>query len=194
MSARHNPFATDRVERLLAFQPGWASTVWSEIETRWNKLGCRAAITGRHGSGKTTCLDAWQLRLEQQGRDVQRIFLNRDRRKLAEADWQGLRYCAGKVVLLDGEEQLAWVDRQRLQRLSRSADGLLVSRHRRFSLTGLSLPVVLHLDPGTEVLRRCVQILAPDQLDLLEPQLKIWWRQEKGNIRQILLRCYDAMG
>ncbi|MBT8036654.1 MAG: hypothetical protein KJO21_03825 [Verrucomicrobiae bacterium] len=189
MQAHDNPFATDRVERLLTFNPAWADTSWPSIETRWQKLGRRATLTGRHGSGKTTFLDAWKKRLHQDGHESLDLFLNRENSTLDPKSWQALAHCIGKTIILDGEEQLSWIARRKFYALTRDAHALLVTRHR-----ASKLPCLLHLDPAISLLDRCVQALAPDHYDALRTHFPSWWHQTRGNIRESLLLCYDAVG
>ena len=44
--ARDNPFANDRIEREIEFDPKWCSTSWPKIFEHWEKLAHRAAIVG----------------------------------------------------------------------------------------------------------------------------------------------------
>ena len=53
MKAGDNPFAPGRLERVLGFDPALAGTSWEALEERWQALGCRAAVTGHRGSGKS---------------------------------------------------------------------------------------------------------------------------------------------
>ncbi|MCP5536820.1 MAG: hypothetical protein H7A51_11400 [Akkermansiaceae bacterium] len=189
MNARDNPFATDRVERLLAFRPEWSGTDWNTIDGRWKNNNHRGTLTGRHGSGKTTFIDAWKKRLTGQGDHVICFFLNRDQRDLSPGHWQQLENCADSTVILDGEEQLSWLARRRFYQLTSRTSGLLVSRHE-----GGKLPELLHFDPDLRILRLCIEHLAADHYQQLSPHLVDWWEQTHGNIREVLLRCYDAVG
>lgn len=188
MRARDNPFATDRIERLLTFRPEWMDTSWNNIQHRWQSLDQRAALTGRHGAGKTTFMDAWKTRLTERGHQVVSLFLNREKPTFTTQSWEAVEHCAGKIILLDGEEQLGWRARKKFHQLSQGADGLLVSRH---SIG--KLPVLLHFDPSIEILENCVKKLAPDHYDQLSPELEAWWQLCNGNIREVLLRCYDEV-
>ena len=188
MNALNNPFATDRVERVLAFKPEWAGTTWKEIELRWQSLNRRATLTGRHGSGKTTFLDVWGKRLSKDGHEVVSLFLNRESRSLTPADWLALENCAGKTILLDGEEQLNWRARRKFYRLTQPAKGILVTRH-----SNGKRPNLLHLDPDLDLIHRCVRELSPDLYPQLAPQLPKLWKKHAGNLRHILLDCHDAV-
>lgn len=188
MNARENPFATDRIEQLLVFNPEWCGTTWSEIDTQWQKLGRRASLTGRHGAGKTTFIDAWQKRLHQNGHQTVRLFLNRECHTLQSNHWNSLKNCSGKIILLDGEEQLGWLARRKFYQYSKHAKGLLVSRHSQGKL-----PPLLDFHPDIQTVEHCIQKIAPDHFGQLSPHLADWWQQHDGNIRHILLRCYDTL-
>lgn len=186
--ARHNPFATDRMEHMLAFDPSWANTSWEAIDQQWHLFNQRAAITGRHGAGKTTFLDAWKNRLTANGHEIVSLFLNRDHPSFSAQDWETIKNSSGKIILLDGEEQLDWKDRRAFYQLSKQSAGLLVTRHRKNHL-----PVLAHLEPDIQILQRCIEKLAPEYHDQLSPHLPKWWKQSKGNTREVLLKCYDVV-
>jgi hypothetical protein len=189
VNALNNPFATDRVERALAFRPEWAGTTWKEIELRWKHLDHHVTLTGHHGSGKTTFLDAWKKRLIENGHEVISLFFNRESRSLSPADWQALKNCTEKTILLDGEEQLNWWARRKFYQLSQQADGVLVTRHGPGKL-----PTLLHFESDIKTLELCIHQLAPEHHQTLSPHLEVWWQQCNGNIREILLKCYDVLG
>ena len=71
MKAHLNPFAPNRVQRLLPFDPLLAGSSWDSIESDWEQLDRRAAVIGHHGSGKTTFLETFRTRLE---KDWQIVF------------------------------------------------------------------------------------------------------------------------
>ena len=173
---------------MLAFRPEWSGPSWDTIDQRWNELHHRAALIGRHGSGKTTFLDAWNRRLLKNSCEVEQLFLNRETTNLSEDAWQILEDCTGKIILLDGEEQLNWIQRRRFYQLTQKAAGLLVTRHREGKL-----PTLQHFDPSIEILHTAVRELAPDHFEQLAPQFPHWWKDYHGNIREILLRCYDEV-
>ncbi len=190
MQAHENPFATDRVERLLSFRPVWSTITWEQLDQAWQQAGFRGAITGRHGAGKTTLISSWKHRLAERGTDYLELFLNREAKSLSEAEWESLEdpSIAQKIVILDGDEQLGYFDRRRFYRLTQQAKGLIVTRHRQNHLSTLA-----HLDPSIDILKQCVKELAPQHYPALEPHFQAWWKSKKGNIREILLECYDAI-
>lgn len=187
MLARDNPFSTQRVERILSFDPQLCGTSWEKIDRRWIALGCRGALVAHHGAGKSTFMDAFQTRLEASGHSILRLFLNQQRNKLEREQWSLLAHCQQQIVMLDGEEQLGFLARRRFNQLTQNCKGLLISRHKP-----TKLPQLLTLEPGIDLLIACIERLAPEQLSRLQPMLSGWWREHNGNIREILLRCYDS--
>ena len=188
MNACENPFATDRTQSLLTFRPEWAGTTMQELTARWETLNRRAEILGRHGAGKSTLLASWKQWLQSNNNLFIHIFLNREQRQLSEEQWHQLQNCHGKTILIDGEEQLSWQARRKLHKLSASASGILITRHKSGRL-----PTLCTLDPDIEILHRCIREIAPLHFQDLAPLLSKWWRQDRGNIREILLRCYDEL-
>lgn len=188
MRACDNPFSTTKVERTLGFDPQLNGTSWEAIESRWLELGKRAALIGPHGAGKTTFIDAFAKRLHARGVEIYRLFLNTEASIISSDQWHELSNCQGKVVILDGEEQLSFLQRRRFYKLTHSATGVLISRHSKGKL-----PSLLDFTPRMETLEHCVKMLAPAHYEQLAPSLDHWWIVHRGNIREILLRCYDRM-
>ena len=188
MLARDNPFSTQRVEHILSFDPQLCGTSWEEIERRWETLYKRASLVAPHGAGKSTFMDAFQGRLEASGHSVLRLFLNQESIKLREEQWRMLEHCSQQVVILDGEEQLGHFSRRRFYHLTQCCSGLLISRHKP-----TKLPQLLVLDPDMDLLVACIERLAPEHLPQLHTMLSEWWKEHDGNIREILLRCYDSV-
>lgn len=183
VSATSNPFATGRLERLLAFDPELIGDTWRSIERRWEGLGRRACVVGHHGAGKTTFLDAFAARLPQR---VVRLFFNDRHRRLDEAARETLRGVAGAVVLLDGDTHLPWGDRLELRRALAGAAGVLSARHRAGRL-----PMLLELEADPELAR---SLLARIDLAIaaeLAPEMPRLFRKHHGNLRELWLECYD---
>jgi hypothetical protein len=188
MLARDNPFSTQRIERILCFDPQLSETSWEEIGDRWESLNRHASLVAAHGAGKSTFMDAFQKRLEDSGHSVFRIFLNQESNKLSDEQWDMLGCCSQQIVMLDGEEQLSHLARRRFYRLTQSCLGLLISRHKPTKLAQL-----LALKPNMALLLACIEKLAPEHINYLKPMLEGWWNQHHGNIREILLCCYDSL-
>jgi len=190
MQADKNPFATDRVERLLSFRPGWAGLTWRQLDNQWREADYRGSITGRHGSGKTTLISEWKQRLTINGADIIDLFLNTDSKSLQAHQWSALasEKVKNQLVILDGEEQLSYLHKRKFYKLTQRAKGVIITRHRKNHLRTLT-----HLDTNIETLHQCVQEIAPKDYDKLEPFLESCWKDKKGNIREILLSCYDLV-
>lgn len=133
-------------------------------------------------------MDAFQTRLETSGHSVLRLFLNQESNKLDNIQWQMLEHSQQQVVMLDGEEQLGYLSRRRFYQLTQNCSGLLISRHKP-----AKLPQLFSLEPDIQLLTTSIDRLAPEHLSQLRPMLSEWWREHDGNIREILLRCYDSV-
>jgi hypothetical protein len=185
MTARGNPFAPGRLRRVLGFDPALAGTTWEALESRWRELGCRAAVTGHRGSGKTSLLDAWAERLDP---PPLRLFFNDRHRELDPADRAALASCAGKVLLIDGENHLSWFRRRELRRASRAAGGVLVARHGRGGWPEL---IRLRSDPAQAAI--LLERAAPEWAGRFLPEVEFRWKSCRGNLRELLLGCYDEL-
>jgi hypothetical protein len=183
VSATSNPFATGRLERVLAFDPELVGTSWEAIFGRWESLGRRACVVGHHGAGKTTFLDAFAKRLDA---PVVRWFFNDERRRLDAADRARLREVAGKVVLLDGDRHLPWAQRRELRRALEPAAGVLSARHRAGDL-----PVLIELRADAELAGRLLEKIDPALAAELERELPRLLQEHRGNLRELWLACYD---
>lgn len=189
--ARKNPFASDRVEALLPFEPEWLGETWTGLMDRLDALGYRGAVVGPHGSGKTTLLAGIKTRLESQGFPVLCFFLNEERTRLDESEWQRLeRVEAGEhspIILLDGAEQMSWWDWRRLRTLSKHFRGLVTTQHRLGRL-----PVFVRTETSVEMLRQFASRLASG-LDWSEEEARQVYLRSQGNIREALWHCYDRV-
>ncbi len=189
--ARQNPFASDRVEALLPFEPQWLGENWTDLMERLECFGYRGEVVGPHGSGKTTLLAGIKTRLESQGLPVLSLFLNEESSDLGEAEWCALdRAAAGGgsvVVLLDGAEQMSWWDWRRLRSLSKRFRGLVTTQHRRGRL-----PVLVRTETSVEMLRQFAGRLAPG-FAWDEGEAERVFLHTNGNLREALWYCYDRV-
>ncbi len=173
LKARDNPFATHRVEALLAFAPAWLGTSWEKLLADLEAHRYRAAIVGPHGSGKTTFLDALVPRLRRRGLAVQHYFLNdRITARPEPAD------DPETLVIVDGAERLGF----RAWRRLRAHPRLLLTQHRAGRL-----PTLLRTSATPAMLEVFASRLDPG-LALDAPAL---FRKHRGNLREALLECYD---
>ncbi len=190
MTARDNPFETSRVESLIPFDPAWLDTSWEAILDRYEELEYKGAIVGPHGTGKTTFLDQFVGKLEtKSGLLVCRLFLNEDKRHLTPQEKMFLTNCPnhGSIILvLDGEEQFSFLDRQEFSRLAYGFGGVLVTRHR----PSRNYPTLLQTRSTPEMLIKFVHQLMPD-FPGDESLLRSYFDDTEGNIRESLRKAYD---
>ena len=154
-----NPFATRFV---LPGQVEWigAKDYFEQLASRWKALNCRAAIVGRHGSGKSTVLEHFVpligdviWRRDAEGRvvladlsgDISSTVANKER---PHTVWLQLRRTAlrsmvipweelnrGRLLILDGYEQLpCWRRAALIARTKLRGVSLLVTSHRSTAL------------------------------------------------------------
>ncbi|MGB6223613.1 hypothetical protein [Haloferula sp.] len=185
MNAAANPFATSRVERLLEFDPHLIGTSWEVIEQGWAQLGFRACVTGQHGAGKTSFLDAMARRLVGKGR-VERLFFNDQKRRISAADRVILDSCEGVFLLVDGDEHLSWWERRELTRASKEAGGCLFARHRKGGHREL-----LRLRSNPALAGELLERISPEWRRRLDGSLDRRFQGQKGNLRELWLECFD---
>lgn len=185
MTARENPFAPGRLRRVLGFDPVLAGTTWEKLEARWHQLGCRAAVTGHRGSGKTSLLDAWAERFDE---SPLRLFFNDSHRDFDAADRVVLASCAGKVLFIDGENHLSWLRRRELRRAAQAAAGVLVARHGRGGW-----PELIRLRSSARQAAVLLDRASPEWAGRFLPEVADRWQANHGNLRELLLGCYDDL-
>ena len=181
--ARNNPFATERIEALLPFEPTWIGESWPRIFDRLDRLEWRGAVVGPHGSGKTTFLETLAKRLLERKEEVVPLFLNRQARAIDPEFFDSLT--DRSIILFDGAEQLGRISWRRFLRRTRHTRGLIVTTHRPGRL-----PTVLETETDQTVLQKCLRILADDHT-LNARELSDLFHRHHGNIRHALLECYD---
>ncbi|MCW1912532.1 hypothetical protein OJ996_03035 [Luteolibacter sp. GHJ8] len=190
MIARDNPFAPSRLEKVLAFDPALIGTTWENLDTLWLQHGQRAAITGHKGSGKTSLLQAWGLRLEAAGRPTARLFFNLERNRLDASDREILRTCTctGRILLVDGDCHLPWLQRRELRRASRAAAGVLLARHQPGPW-----PVLIRLQPDLRLAETLLRRAAPQFASHLQASLHQKLGNHRGNLRELWLDYYAQL-
>lgn len=182
--AADNPFATDRQERITyrVPEPGWEGLLG-----RLAELGCRAAVVGAAGSGKTRFLEELAARLVDKRTQI--AWLRVERRQARPTDDQvrdleSLR--DDSIALIDGGEQLSATGWRRLREAAHRAGGVVVASQR----PGL-LPTLLACRSTPELLDELVHELCGLRCEELgHPAPKLIARHG-GNIRDALLELYD---
>jgi hypothetical protein len=188
MIARDNPFAPSRLEKVLAFDPALVGTTWEDLDASWRQLGQRAAITGHKGSGKTSLLDAWGLRLEAAGRPTARLFFNLERNRLDASDREILRTCTGRILLVDCDCHLPFLQRRELRQASRTAAGVLLARHQPGPW-----PVLIRLHPDLQLAETLLHRAAPQFAPHLQASLHQKLGNHRGNLRELWLDYYAQL-
>jgi hypothetical protein len=184
MKAGDNPFAPGRLERVLGFDPALAGTTWDALEEKWRALGCRAAITGHRGSGKSALLRAWAQRHD----PPVRLHFNQQHRRLSEADRLSLADGVGRFWFIDGEDYLDRRDRRELHRAARDAKGLLVTRYRAGSW-----PELIRLAATPRLAAALIRRAVPEDAQRFLPGLAERFDRCGGNLRDLWLGCYDQL-
>lgn len=183
MRARDNPFAVQRLGALAYRLDGIG---WETLLARFAALGCRAALVGPEGRGKTTLLEELGRRLQAQGWRPREVVLRRGQRRLSADARRRFLSSLGPpdLLLVDGAQELSPLAWRRLRRDSRAAGGLLITSHRE----GL-LPTLFTCRTSPELLAALLAELAPGPLGL-PPPAELFARHD-GNLRAALLEAYD---
>ncbi|MCW1922374.1 hypothetical protein OKA05_07400 [Luteolibacter arcticus] len=184
MKAGENPFAPGRLERLLGFDPALAGTSWEALEEKWRALGCRAAVTGHRGAGKSALLRAWAKRCD----SPVVLHFNEQRRRLNEADRRELAEGGGRLWFIDGEDYLHGRDRRELRHAANAAAGIVVTRYRAGSWPEL---IRLTATPATAAI--LLERVATSHADRFRADLEQRFRRCSGNLRDLWLECYDDL-
>lgn len=186
--ARLNPFATDRLQRELPFDPAWCGTDWENLLNRLTAQRHRGLICGPHGSGKTTLLDALAPRLEHRGFRPLRWLLTDELPAPRPDDWQALAASgADTILLLDGAERLPWRAWHRLlTRHEPHLGGLVATTHRPTR----RLPLLLKTQTTPAMLIAFIRRLDPGFL-LGDDAIAELHETHRGNLREALFACYD---
>lgn len=142
-------------------------------------------VVGPEGSGKTTLLEQIEPHLAERGWRVRRLQLRPG--EIEAARWRPFldELETGDLLLLDGLDHLAPVERLQLLRRSGRAGGLIATSHRpeRF------LPTLLDCRTTPELLEAIARDLGGSEADGL-PFAELH-RRHAGNIRTALRELYD---
>jgi hypothetical protein len=182
MNARDNPFAPGRLERVLGFDPALAGTTWEALEEKWHALGCRVAVTGHRGAGKSALLRAWAKRCDA----PVVLHFNEQRRRLEEAGRRELDEGAGRLWFVDSEDYLHPSDRRELHHRAKAAAGMVVSRYRPGRW-----PELIRFASSTALAEVLLERAATTHGEHFRHALEQRFRRCRGNLRELLLECYD---
>ena len=189
MKAHLNPFAPDRVQRLLPFGPEFVGTTWEQLESDWENSSRRAAVVGPHGSGKTTFLNTLGERLSS-SYHVEKLFFHRDERHLSgeqKTQLARLKDPAHTILLVDGEGHLTLRERHWLRRQSGEMAGYLVARHHR-----CTLPTLLSLKVTPQLAHQLLKRIHPAEAAQRKNDLPLLLRKKSANLRELWFSFYDS--
>jgi hypothetical protein len=211
-AASVNPFRSECVERL---RYRLDDTGWNALLDRLAALDHRAALVGPCGSGKTTLLEELRDRFAARGVPTAHLRLGIERPATFGAEFaRFLADAPGRLLFLDGAEQLNWWQWRRFKRASRAAAGLVITTHRAGRLPtlrrcetspGLLGELVAELEAGQSGSRRHPLALFDDRQESApanvgghggtgeDERRKCFdlWHRHGGNVRNALRELYD---
>jgi hypothetical protein len=186
-SRNANPFAT------CWTRPGAISYCFrngdsaSHLVARLAQNEWRGAIIGPHGSGKSTLLMTLIPLLQADGFQIHAITL-RDRQRCLPARFLADAPNERAILIVDGYEQLGWLQRLRLNRFCRTANrGLLVAAH-----APVRLATLIRLAPDEPLVQKLVVQLAKRIPTPITPEDVSASHACYGeNVRDVLFDLYD---
>lgn len=187
MTAGENPFRSARVTGLGFCWPEGGSM--AVLMAEWRSAGCRGAVAGAKGNGKSTLLREWMAALAEEGWVCWALRLTEESprlpRKLAPpVGSDGRPVCA----VLDGAEQMGWVDRRRWRRAVRRLQGEIQTCH---DPRGARLPVLWTLQAGPAQVEHLLgQLLGGARGRVPESAAELL-AAHQGDVRQLLRSLYD---
>jgi len=186
MKARHNPF---RTERVLEIRYRLLDTCWDDLFKRLEELGFRAAITGEHGTGKTTLLEDMEPRLVDRGFIPILLFQNDTTTALDESAYKPFfkEITSDHIILFDGADLLTNREWIRFAKNTRKAGGLIITSHQ-----DELLPVLTECRTTFELLDEIVKDLLGAGSGPAKQTLQELFITHNGNIRDVLRALYDV--
>lgn len=191
-SRNSNPFATCWTRPgALAFRfADVAQTVDSLVDTlaaqQW-----RGEIRGPHGSGKSTLLASLVPQIEARGLQIESYSLRDAQRRLPHGVWNAANRhlpTARLLVVIDGYEQLGWLERAKLSRFCRRTGiGLLVTSH-----APTRLPLLIEIAPTAAVIQALVRDLCEHSPAAVScDDIRACHACHGSNVREIFFELYD---
>ncbi|MDA7979003.1 MAG: ATP/GTP-binding protein [Pirellulales bacterium] len=202
---RANPFRSRRVA------PGAIDYIFSEdsrqqecegalpeLMAKLSKNKWLGAIVGPHGSGKSTLVAAFRNHLEAAGKQICVIELHNGQRKLPWSDLRtfvkasDIEECDGRVLFIDGYEQLSVWQQARLRRYSKRTDlGFVVTAH----TPPAKIPTLIYTETPSDVVKAVLRQLLTNEPELLTRCVALsaeLIKRYSGNLREVLFALYDA--
>jgi hypothetical protein len=185
----HNPFST-RYTRPGAipffFPPGQNA---EGLVERLRSQGWRGTIVGPHGSGKSSLVSSLLPALQAAGRELLLIELHDGERRLP-IELRGLDSLTDRtVIIVDGYEQLSWLNCLRLRSFCRHRGcGLVVTSHKP-----RGLPPLCQTFTSPELARQIVAWLLRERPDFIDAaHLGERFDFRCGDLRELLFDLYDV--
>lgn len=182
ISPKHNPFRAAAIHA-LPYQP--TSLTLPQILSKLKSLNYRAAITGPHGTGKSTCLKQLNNQLLASNFQTLQLTLNQSNPKFNPAQLTQLNSLTpNHILLLDGAEQLSPLKWRKFLKSTTHLAGLIITTHKPHRL-----PTLFTTTTSLDLLTSLTQQLTPltPQLQQNLPQL---FNKHAGNIRDIFHELY----
>lgn len=189
MNARTNPFASRHVES-LPFQHPVRSI--EEIMAHLNDLNYRASIIGPEGSGKTTLLETIGDRLCQDGFKTVYIRFDEENKRFKKDLFGRIPKikAASHAFLVDGVEQLSWLDWKRFCLYTRNAGAMIITSHVKSQWMRM-MPTLLNTKTSPELLYDLVLKLVEKKDMVPKQEISRLFDSHHGNIRLALRELYD---
>lgn len=179
MRPKDNPFASHRVESIdYCFLTGSRERLLRSVESP----GCRGAIVGPKGHGKTTLLEELDSALRKRGHSVRLMRLSESRPRIHTSPAQ-----PGEIILLDGAEQLRLLEWPAFRWKMRRARTVVISTHSEGRL-----PTLYRCETTPALLASLAKRLLGDSADVDDEKMRKLFDRHRGDIREALRELYDA--
>jgi energy-coupling factor transporter ATP-binding protein EcfA2 len=147
-------------------------------------------IVGPHGSGKSTLLKSLLPLLKKADRHAALYRLTAGQRPLHSPRREAAHWNEHTLVVVDGYEQLGWLEQWRLRHSCRQRGaGLLVTAHQPMA----GLPMLLTTETTREIAREVVaRLLNGASHWISDAEIEHAFLDSQGNLREMLFKLYDS--
>lgn len=190
---RSNPFSTKYTRPgAIPFWPVAGRTV-PDLVDRFESAAISMQILGPHGVGKSTLANSIGQHWKSLGLEVTSIELHSGQRQLDRSARAATSRCLTDVgqsrLVIDGFEQLHWLERKRLLGKCRQRGvPALVTCHR-----SLGLLTLIELVPDFDLFQRLVTQLTRDSgVEFAHEELRRRFSYHAGDFREALFDLYDS--
>ena len=186
MKARLNPLRSSAWSG-LAYHFS-AGNSWDAVCERFLELGCKGAVQGEQGSGKTTFLQEFEHRLNTLGLQAVRVSA----KDFPISSWFRFQRLvqqhvqARTVLLLDDAEVLPLPHRLLLRRRLRQLPGLALAVHR-----DSFLPAFHQCRTNPALLAQLLTEIAPAHVSRISRTSSELFLKHRGNLREVFRELYQ---